>query len=149
PCCFQTVQPGSIYHSPYMSANLAEALFQAGFDHTNVLFHGFTPLMTADLDALSSRRGFRGILDQVSWFVNHGADITCPIPLVSCGSEALPSNGNKRFRDLHRIAYWCGSSFYFGDIGEAGIAQLWKILIASNPDPCNCYCAPQGCTAAS
>ena len=59
------IRPGSIYHSPWMSARMAEALYQAGFYQTSVKFHGFCPLMTVDLECPLGRQDIGGILDLV------------------------------------------------------------------------------------
>ncbi|KPM38457.1 hypothetical protein AK830_g8078 [Neonectria ditissima] len=152
PWPFQRVQPGSIYHSQEMSATLAETLFQAGFNHTNVAFHGFTPLMTFSIQGLETRRKLKGTLDLVAWFVDHGADLNCSIPWAACRTWVPPKWETRRYEVIHRIADETGFSLQFSQISiydELHLAQLCRILGDSTRDPCNCYCAPQGCSPSS
>lgn len=155
PWQFQGIQPGSIYHSGCMSATLAESLFRAGFSHTNVLFHGFTPLMTVDIWETSNRRGMGGILDLVAWFMDHGADLNSSIPRVACRPCTPPEWGSSCFQTIHRIAFetaFWGYHPHRTDLSndEPRIAQLSRILRDPTTDPCNCYCGARwGCSPAS
>ncbi|KAH7023812.1 hypothetical protein EDB80DRAFT_770562 [Ilyonectria destructans] len=154
PWQFQGIQPGSIYHSACMSAVLAESLFRAGFNHTNVLFHGFSPLMTISIWATAGRRGMGGILDLVAWFVDHGADLNSSIPRVACSGGALSERGSRCYQTIHRIAFetaFCGKMMPWNDLSndDPRIAQLSRILEDETTDPCNCYCARPGCSPAS
>ncbi|KAH7170197.1 hypothetical protein EDB81DRAFT_774690 [Dactylonectria macrodidyma] len=148
---FQGVQPGSIYHSREMSVTLAEELFKAGFERTNILFHGFSPLMTVSLRGLDERRNLEGTLGLVTWFSDHGADLNCPIPWVAC--TTTPSScGSRRYQVIHRLADEMGFSNHTSRIPsneQLYIAPLCRILGDTTVDPCNCYCAPQGCLPSS
>ncbi|KAH7008767.1 hypothetical protein EDB80DRAFT_872565 [Ilyonectria destructans] len=154
PWQFQGIRPGSIYHSDCMSATLAESLFRAGFNHTNVLFHGFTPLMTVDIWEISNRRGMGGILDLVAWFVDHGADLHSSIPRVACSPSTPSERVSGCFQVIHRIAFETALDGYRSlprilSNDEPRIAQLSRILEDPTTDPCNCYCARRGCSPAS
>lgn len=43
---FNNIQPGSLYHQSAITIRLAKALLSVGFNETNILFHGYSPLMT-------------------------------------------------------------------------------------------------------
>lgn len=143
--------PGTIYHSREMSVTLASELFKAGFERANLLFHGFSPLMTVSFRGLDERRGLEGTLGLVTWFLDHGADLNCPIPWVAC--TMTPSSCEpRRYQAIHRVAEEMGFSNHVSrtpNNEESHLALLCRILGDSTVDPCNCYCAPQGCSPSS
>ncbi|KAF4886425.1 hypothetical protein CGCF415_v002540 [Colletotrichum fructicola] len=53
PADFVKVRPGSVYHSPFMTYILAEAMFQAGFHNTDSSWNGCTPLMMQNYNDLA------------------------------------------------------------------------------------------------
>lgn len=148
-------RPGSIYHARCMSASMAEALYEAGFDRTDVDFHSFTPLMTVDFGSLGYARGFSGILDLINWFVSHGADINKIIPSHSCHSRSLRKTGSGRL--VHRCAYWLGTRW--PDLqnlrktqqvfSPQPIAPWMQISGRSERDACECFCTGHGCSPVS
>ncbi|EXF80288.1 hypothetical protein CFIO01_08525 [Colletotrichum fioriniae PJ7] len=83
PSIFWTVRPGSTYHSPIMNAQLAEALYRAGFDRVNSIANGCNPLATINIAESSLRRDFGDLMGSVAWFERHGVDIKHPIPVFS------------------------------------------------------------------
>lgn len=149
------IQPGSVYHLSCMSALLVEALYQAGFDNTNTLFHGFSPLMTASLDCLNMRRGLTGTVDLVAWHLQHGGDLCTPIPpsAIWCGSAEMPIGNN--FQVRHRVAYYIGVAVTNNPlattISRDSFATISTVLSDQAVDSCRCYCSAfsiGGCTTA-
>lgn len=152
PSSFQTVRPGSIYHSPFMSVGLAKALFGAGFDQTNIAFGGFTPLMTVDLRMLTHRRHLESTLDLVMWFEEHGADLFARIPAHYEETNSGNETSAPQFAVIHYIGYVLGEGSYRAHIPESDetrVGQLRRLLSYEIKDPCNCYCSPGGCTPAA
>jgi len=152
PRCFRTVRRGSIYHSPWMSEILADALFNVGFDHTNVVVEGFTPLMTVSLQRLIYRRGLGPALDLITWMEEHGADIHAQIPTPSRETATMATETSRsRFEVIHRIGYFLGYTSYASvsaNLDRRHNRQLQRIIVDEPNDACNCYCAPGGCTPA-
>lgn len=150
---FRNVQPGSVYHSTHMNAEMAEALFSSGFDHTAVDFMGFTPLMTVDLVALTLRHKaanlVSGALELVDWFLSHGEDLGAPIPTggltlrAGCGGQRL----------AHRVASELGRCLRcptsLSGYRATPRARVSEILTSPATDSCTCLCTPGGCSAAS
>lgn len=155
---FRCVQPGSVYHSAHMNVEMAESLFNSGFNHTAVDFLGFTPLMAVDLVALSRRHEAAnllgldpGALDLVDWFLSHGEDLETPIPTISLilgpGCEDRPQGP----RLAHRIASELGRCLRWplALSGDRCTALLSEILTSPATDSCSCLCTRGGCSTAS
>ena len=153
PACFHTVRPGSIYHTLFMSATLAEALFNVGFDNTNIALDGFTPLMMIGLGWLTHRRGLEATLDLVAWFEEHGADIHTQIPVTAIQTTTASTEPvMPRFEVIHRIGFAVGAGCYRTHILESDwrrISQLRRLIGDESTDSCDCYCARGGCTPAA
>lgn len=153
----QTVQPGSVYHCAYMNDETAESLFSAGFNNTNVDFLGFTPLMTIDLVGLSHRYETRimyshSALGLVDWFLDHGEDLSRPIPATAItlrtASRDEVSHG---IHLVHHIASEMGRSMRYQTAfgSEQHTPILRRILTSPVLDSCECLCTRNGCSAAS
>lgn len=141
------VQPGSIYHSLVMTDTLAEALFQSGFHEIDYMENGYTPLMMIYCWDLEDT------LRLIAWFDQHQANFYAPIPHVKSmgGSQGLRPEG-KDFKLIHRLAYLLGK--WTSEREEYLFFPQLPLLpdrIYSNApnDPCQCYCALNGCTPAS
>ncbi|KAK7725234.1 hypothetical protein SLS63_008231 [Diaporthe eres] len=154
---FRNVQPGSVYHCAYMNDETAESLFGAGFSHTNVKLLGFTPLMTTDLVGLSHRYETKimyshSALGLVDWFLNHGEDLSTPIPADAVG-PSTDSRGDICHGAclVHRIASEMGRSMRyqtaFGSDRHTPVLQ--RVLTSTVLDSCECLCTQNGCSAAS
>ncbi|KAF4830911.1 hypothetical protein CGCTS75_v005714 [Colletotrichum tropicale] len=142
---YKLVRPGSIYHSPVMTATIAEALFQAGFCEFDSMWQGYTPLMVvAHLDLWVTSR-------LVHWFYEHQANLFTPIPHLSEASDGQELNTNEKdFKVIHRLAYLLGLWTSRRARYSPQPPVLPGRLFTSAPrDPCQCYCAPNGCTPAS
>ncbi|KAG6357746.1 hypothetical protein INS49_013625 [Diaporthe citri] len=154
---FRSVQPGSVYHCAYMNDETAESLFSAGFSHTNVDFLGFTPLMTIDLVGLSHRYETKimyshSALGLVDWFLNHGEDLSRPIPAdVVFQSTASGGDISHGACLVHRISSEMGRSMRyqtsFGSDQHTPVLQ--RVLTSPVLDSCECLCTQHGCSAAS
>lgn len=154
---FQSVQPGSVYHCAYMNDETAESLFSAGFSHTNVEFLGFTPLMTIDLVGLSHRYETKimyshSALGLVDWFLNHGEDLSRPIPAGAVGQTTASQGDISHGACLvHHIASEMGRSMRyqtaFGSDQHTPVLQ--QVLTSPVLDSCECLCTQHGCSAAS
>lgn len=159
---YENIKPGSLFHS-CMSANLAENLFQAGFDQPNMLLHGYSPLMSLDFEHVGFLRFFDGILNIVAWHLQHGADLHARLPDSSfvCASNHLAKRPGS-FRVAHRVAYYIGLGLNYtwlrlNAIGRATrrdtlqmhASIIRNILADTNSDPCRCHCSGGGCTATS
>lgn len=148
---FSNVQPGSVYHSAHMNAEMAEALLSSGFDHTAVDFMGFTPLMTVDLVALTRRHEaanlVSGAVELVDWFLAHGEDPRALIPTsgltggAGCGGQRL----------AHRVASELGRCLRDPTAlsGYRATPRVSEILTSPATDSCTCLCTGKGCSAAS
>lgn len=147
PDYLQTIRPGSIYHYQWMSVNLAESLFQAGFDHTNVYHLGFSPLMTANL-----LKSVESPLELVNWFVNHGANLDDPIPDSACNRQPSSKFKAHGFRLIHLVSYAIGYIAYSPrTLRDEQVCFQEGLQILNHPvrDSCNCFCARDGCSPAS
>lgn len=150
-------RPGSVYHTRCMSTDRAKALYEAGFDRTDVSFHGFTPLMTVDFYHIDVLGGFSEVLDLTNWFVGHGADIDKIIPSDSYPFSFLQKPRSSNFRVVHRCAYWLGDCWpHYHDFMELqkevpseSIALLMQISERSERDACECFCTGHGCSPLS
>lgn len=152
PQWFRNVRPGSIYHSAYMSMNLARSLLKVGFQSPNTTFHGFTPLMTIDLYDLSYRRGLGGTVDLVTWFLDNGANLHSPIPASGVKGIATQPTTCCDFKVIHRIADAYGHGIQEPHItaeDHLRVGHMRAIISDASPDPCKCYCSPEGCTPAT
>lgn len=151
--CFCNVRPGSIYHSACLSMELARTLLKVGFQSPNTTFHGFTPLMTIELYVLTHRRGLKGIVDLVTWFLDQGANLHCPIPVSGVkGIATQPATPVLDFKVIHRIADAYGKGLYRSHItaeDHLRFGHVRAIISDPSPDPCKCYCSPDGCTPAT
>lgn len=148
---FRNVQPGSVYHSAHMNAEMAESLLSSGFDHTAVDFMGFTPLMTVDLVALTQRHEaahlLSGAAELVDWFLSHGEDPGALIPTggltggAGCGGQRL----------AHRVASELGRCLRRPTalFGSRATPRVSEILTSPATDSCSCLCGRGGCSAAS
>jgi hypothetical protein len=160
----QTVQPGSVYHSQYMSPILAQKLFEVGFRGTNVTINGYTPIMVTNLCMLANREFLESILDLTAWFKTQGADLNTSLPEKSIDlTKSILERNEPQFRVVHRIAYYLGNSVCRAklsriDIRAVGkvsredrkrIRVLTEILMNTQKDPCICFCTNGGCTPAS
>lgn len=154
---FRTVQPGSVYHCAYMNDETAESLFSAGFSHTNVEFLGFTPLMTTDLVGLSHRYEANimyshSALCLVDWFLDHGEDLSRPLPRDAITTRAASGGDvSHGIRLVHRIASELGRSMRYQTAfgSERHTPVLQRILTSPVLDSCECLCTQNGCSAAS
>ncbi|POS81510.1 hypothetical protein DHEL01_v200083 [Diaporthe helianthi] len=155
---FRSVRPGSVYHSAHMNLELAQALFRSGFDHTNVDFLGFTPLMTVDLVALNRQHaaanllGFDpGALDLVDWFISHGEDLETPIPTSGLSGIAGCEERHRGARLAHRVASELGRCLRWplAFTGDRCTTILPRILTSPAEDTCSCLCTQDGCSPAS
>lgn len=155
---FRGVQPGSVYHSAHMNVEMAESVFNSGFDHAAVDFMGFTPLMAVDLVALSRRHQAAnllgldpGALDLVGWFLSHGEDLETSLPTSSLtlgpGCEETPQGP----RLAHRIASELGRCLRWplALSGDRCTTLLSEILTSPATDSCSCLCTQDGCSTAS
>lgn len=163
PQTLRHVQPGSIYHSLYSpSVDLLEALYQAGFSHTNVSYLGFCPLMSMMHLPLKTRRFERlhnsedtiDLLEVIIWFVDHGADLYRPIPRIAIIGSPEDRDGARKFRLIHQLSeglgHFTGEALTASESVEVRLASmLRKIVTSTAADPCTCFCSPQGCTAVS
>lgn len=153
----RSVQPGSVYHCATMNEETAESLFNSGFSHTTVEFHGFTPLMTIDLVGLSQRYEARimyshSALGLVDWFLRHGEDLSRPIPAAAVfrGTaghvDAFPGACL-----VHSVASGMGRSMRYQTAfgSERHTPVLQQILTSPVLDCCECLCTQNGCSAAS
>ncbi|KAH6987109.1 hypothetical protein EDB80DRAFT_782491 [Ilyonectria destructans] len=152
PDYFQNIHPGSIYHYQWMNADLAKALFRAGFDHTNVCLLGFSPLMTANLSKLAQRRGPSAVLELVDWFVNHGANLGDLIPDSACNRQPSSKFKAHGFRLIHRVSYVigyivCNPQTWLDD--KVCFQQGLQMLNHPVRDSCKCFCVRDGCSPAS
>lgn len=155
---FRNVRPGSVYHSAHMNVEMAESLFNSGFDHTAVAFLGFTPLMTVDLVALSRRHEAAnllgldpGALDLVDWFLSHGEDLGTQIPTSGVIRSSGCEGKSPGPRLVHRIASELGRCLRWplALSGDRCTSLLSEILTSSETDSCSCLCTRGGCSAAS
>lgn len=155
---FRNVRPGSVYHSAHMNVEMAESLFNSGFDHTAVAFLGFTPLMTVDLVALSRRHEAAnllgldpGALDLIDWFLSHGEDLGTRIPTSGIIRAPRCEGKSSGLRLSHRIASELGRCLRWplALSGDRCTALLSEILTLSETDSCSCLCTRGGCSAAS
>lgn len=147
-------RPGSIYHARHMSVDMAQALYEAGFDRTDVNFHGFTPLMTVDFTSFSYQDGFADVLGLVNWFVSHGADIDKIIPSHPCHVTSLRKTGSRNFRLVHQCAYWLGYTWkrlpWEEEVTSPQNMPCWmQISGGSERDACECFCTGRGCSPVS
>lgn len=161
PRIFHHVQPGSLYHSLYSpSVELLEALYQAGFSHTNVSYFGFHPLMTIMHQPLKTREFERlencdvtiALLEVVTWFVDHGADLGKPIPPIAIVGSPEHHDEARKFRMVHQLSEELGhfmGATLDGDVEERLASMLCEMVTSPEVDPCNCFCSPGGCTAIS
>lgn len=153
----RTVQPGSVYHCSYMNDETAESLLRAGFSHTSVEFLGFTPLMTTDLVGLSHRYETKimyshSALGLVGWFLDHGEDLSRPIPATAVStSTASREEVPHGVRLVHHIASEIGRSMRYQTAfgSEQHTPILQRILTSPALDSCECLCTQNGCSAAS
>lgn len=153
----RTVQPGSVYHCAYMNDETAESLLSAGFSHTNVDFHGFTPMMTIDLVGLSHRYETKimyshSALSLVDWFLDHGEDLSRPIPADAFTQRTASRDEiSHEIRLVHHIASEMGRSMRYQTAfgSERHTPILQRILTSPVPDSCECLCTQNGCSAAS
>lgn len=154
---FRSVQPGSVYHCAYMNEETAESLFSAGFSHTNVEYHGFTPLMTIDLVDLSHRYETKimyshSALSLVEWFLDHGTDLNKAIPAHAVTPKtASRGDVSHGICLVHRIASEMGRSVRYQTAfgSEQHTAILQRIVTSPVLDSCGCLCTHNGCSAAS
>lgn len=152
PDYFQNIRPGSIYHNEHMNADLAEALFLAGFDHTNVCLLGFSPLMTANLLGLGAFFGPSTTLELVDWFVSHGANLGDPIPDSACDRQPSSKFKARGFRLIHRVSYEIGRVVCGPRTKDRDVVRFPQGLRMINDpvrDSCNCFCTRGGCSPAS
>ncbi|KAK1526040.1 uncharacterized protein CCOS01_08458 [Colletotrichum costaricense] len=156
PSIFQRVRRGSIYHSPIMSAQLAEALYRSGFDRVNSTMNGCTPLDTMRLVGNTMEASIDDLAESVTWFQQHGVDIEHPIPVFSYGSNDRIIPSTSAYTTLHRLAAGFGhaakdsSSWERTDSRRSStISLLSAILLSSSRDNCKCYCSTGGCSPAT
>lgn len=162
---YQTIQPGSLFHSA-MTANLAESLFQVGFDQPNTLFSGYSPLMTINLFDVGRRRPHDGVLNIVAWHLQHGADLQLPLQNSSFVCDSSLASSDRPFRVAHRVAYYIGIGVtrhrksistcdylpIYLDTWRIHASTIRSILADSMVDSCQCGCSStflRGCTTAS
>lgn len=146
------VRQGLVYHSSYLSAQLANALYEHGFVRINTVFYGFTPLMTVDYCSLWRRRGIDGLFDLVDWFIDHGVNLKGAIPSVAIHGGASLQNLETNFEIIHRIAFEIGyfaASHIIKDQDGLLLTRLWSMVCRPTLDPCSCFCSQAGCTPAS
>ncbi|KAK2750198.1 hypothetical protein CKAH01_17968 [Colletotrichum kahawae] len=142
---YNLVRPGSIYHSLVMADTLAEALFQSGFHEVDFMENGYTPLMMLlywDLE---------DTLRLIAWFEEHQANFYASIPHIksTVGDQNLVTN-RKEFKVIHRLAYLLGARTSSKVPFLTQLPLLPRRIFSNVPrDPCQCYCAPNGCTPAS
>lgn len=151
PEIFKDVRPGSIYHWRYMGGILAETLFEAGFDDVHSRWNGCTPLM------IHHFRDTNHAVSLINWYYQQQADFLAVIPNALLLPPAICSPGPLKFRLIHRLAsvlgdttigewrqhhYWPGQRSHY-------LSLMRKIIAVSLRDPCQCYCAPDGCDSTS
>lgn len=154
---FRNVRPGSIYHSACLSMELARTLLKVGFQNPNTTFHGLTPLMTIDLHHLTPRRGLEGTVDLVTWFLDQGANLHSSIPVsgvkgIATRPTTQPTTPCRDFKVIHRIADAYGEDLYRPHStaeDHLRVGHMRAIISDPSPDPCKCYCSPDGCTPAT
>lgn len=128
-----------------MTATIAEALFQAGFCEVDLMWQGDTPLMVvAHLDLWETSR-------LVDCFDEHQANLFTPIPRLSEASDGQELNINENdFKVIHRLAYLLGLwTSRRARYSPQPPLLSGKFFTSAPRDPCQCYCAPNGCTPAS
>lgn len=150
------VKPGSIYHFSGIRLDLAKALVSVGFNKTNALFCGYSPLMTLN--------GYLGVIwlegweyiEMVGFFIGHGNDLYAPYPKSACaGGEPVNKLLEDRcFRTAHHVAYNLGVGVLARDQESEGLLRslVIELMRISTTDPCECSCATRGsadCTPAS
>lgn len=153
PPWFGIVRPGSIYLSAFLSMNLAQTLLSVGFRSLDATFHGFTPLMTVDLQSLVYRRDLESTVDLVTWFISHGENLHASIPV-----SALMGIPNQLvtpcldFKIIHRVAEAYGNGLYPCRLkaeDDSRLGHMRGIINDPSMDPCICYCSLKGCTPAT
>ncbi|KAI1373936.1 hypothetical protein F4677DRAFT_461777 [Hypoxylon crocopeplum] len=145
PAVYDALKPGSVYHSPYINALMAQKLFDDGFHEINSRLHGFTPLMTK---CYSSRDS---VLELVSWFEDHGADLYAPHPMPPTTLDA--NEWRPTYRTIHQITYFLGFNDRIlcnlrqhEDLGNKDrLSRLSRLLKVRVTDHCLCYCTVNGC----
>lgn len=151
PAIFENVRPGSFYHGRYMDPILAQALLDAGFDNTDSLWKGYTPLM------ITPSRGLRHYVRLISWFDQKQANLFAVIPHISPVPSTDSPPSDLQFRVIHRLAGILGFATAFKDFEDHSrsfihlqyMPLMRKILSKTSQDPCVCYCAPGGCNPIS
>lgn len=157
------IRPGSIYHSLYApSVELLEALYHAGFSHTNVTYFGFCPQMTIMHQPIDTRQDVRlknsddtrALLEVMIWFRDHGADLYRPIPQTAVIGSPRHHDDSRQFRLIHQLSeqlgHFMGTALTSDDnVEEPLLSMLRDIALSPEADPCTCFCSPKGCTAIS
>lgn len=157
------IRPGSIYHSLYApSVELLEALYHAGFSHTNVTYFGFCPQMTIMHQPVDTREDVlldnsddtRALLEVIIWFRDHGADLYRPIPQTAVIGSSRHHDDSRPFRLIHQLSeqlgHFMGTTPTSDDnVEEPLLSMLRDIALSPEADPCTCFCSPKGCTAIS
>ncbi|KAF4809396.1 hypothetical protein CGCTS75_v014768 [Colletotrichum tropicale] len=145
------VQRGSIYHSSFMDDTLTESLYEAGFDVVDLCWNGYTPLMIHRFDNLSQA------VRLISWFSKKHANLLAIIP----GTFQLPSSTSLsrsvQFRVIHRLASILGyhtisrglPAYDSSLVHSQYLILMREVLSKVSRDPCQCYCAPEGCDSTS
>ncbi|KAL0932910.1 uncharacterized protein CTRU02_211873 [Colletotrichum truncatum] len=144
---YKLIRRGSIYHTAFMSVNLAEALFESGFTNIDSIVDGYTPLMVFPL-LLTFGTGKTATSDLIAWFDKKQADVKIPIPIearIQASCIQAPE-----YRVIHRLSYMLGLETGVTSLSGLHFSlQVRKLFSVSSKDPCLCYCAPEGCNSAS
>ena len=148
----------SVYHSPYLTADVAEKLFVTGFrDFDSRDVDGYTPLAKL---RLSDAKSFHSGLSYVNWLLMKGADLTSEVPRTSLqpsGLEASPAHhlsyeigrmmfeihDNPAGRDLKAVKSCTLKAF--SSLPATNLDLLIRILTMDKTDYCICACSKLGC----
>lgn len=169
--CLDELQ--TVYHVVYLTAEIAEELWQAGFHDINVLDeYGQRPLSQW---RHPSRVYFFDLLEEIeltSWLVERGASIYSPMRCLDSHSEPIYdfTASHPERRALHHIAANIGNMMFDLDLeakkdeSEGLITLLpdWLEQLSENstqfmatifsdpsPDRCLCACSSGGCTTST
>ncbi|KAF2798588.1 hypothetical protein K505DRAFT_333281 [Melanomma pulvis-pyrius CBS 109.77] len=137
------MQPGpdaTVYHNPWMTADVAEALFRAGFEEIDILdCHGVSPML---LNCHQHEAGRWNLPREIiPWLLTHGAKHVVFSSFLNISIvQKLAGNFSNISMDRDKREYTVQQT-----------EQILTMLLGSFPlidhrDSCTCFCGVKGCT---
>ncbi|KAI1080733.1 hypothetical protein F5B20DRAFT_92864 [Whalleya microplaca] len=155
PAVYDAIVRGSVYHWPFLTTPWAQALFDAGFVETNSLVLGLTPLMGISENFWTVE--FNQMLGLIHWFYDHGANLYTSI---SYSSKCCCCDRRDVFVQVRPTVHYFAESLGWVAVNvlvqrerletsNRNLSLFSKLLSSKVTDPCECYCAANGCTPTS